>query len=80
MSVGEGRAAVAAGPAAEPDLILTSDYPTAAAVAAGTLAAETALAEGRIRVKGDLSQLSARQAVLAGVDPVPVAVRAATTY
>jgi hypothetical protein len=49
-------------------------------MAQGLLSAQAALLEGRLRVKGDLARLSGRAADLAGLDPVPDAVRRQTTY
>jgi hypothetical protein len=74
---GAGTESGAAGP---PDLRITCDWSTAAAMAQGLLSAQAALLEGRLRVKGDLARLSGRAADLAGLDPVPEAVRRQTTY
>ena len=63
-----------------PDLRITCDWATAGAMAQGLLSAQAALLEGRLRVKGDLARLSGRAADLAGLDPVPDAVRRQTTY
>jgi hypothetical protein len=62
------------------DLTFTSDYPTAAAIAAGTLSTRAALAEGRLRVAGDVGILSRRASDVAGLDPVPAALRADTEF
>jgi alkyl sulfatase BDS1-like metallo-beta-lactamase superfamily hydrolase len=80
VGVSNGSAWVRAGQAEAPDATFTEDYSTAAAVARGELSVHTALLEGRIRVAGDMAVLSARQDELAGLDPVPWAVRAATTF
>jgi hypothetical protein len=75
-----GRAVIrhpVAGPA---DLTFTSDYPTAAAIAAGTLSTRAALAEGRLRVSGDVGILSRRASDVAGLDPVPAGLRAETEF
>jgi len=68
------------GPAPRPDLALTSDYPTAVAIATGELSAQTALVEGWVRIGGDLSRLAEHHLSLAGVDPLPPAVRRTTTF
>jgi hypothetical protein len=75
-----GRAALATGPAARPDLRFTTAYDTAARIAAGTLSAQRAFAEGRLRVGGNLSLLIAHQRAFAAVDDVLAGVRAQTTF
>jgi putative sterol carrier protein len=72
--------ALGAGPAPRVDLRLTTDYPTAAAIAAGDLAAQRAFVEGRLRVGGDLSLLIAHQRALAAVEDALAGVRARTTF
>jgi hypothetical protein len=75
-----GRAVIrhpVSGPA---DLTFTCDYPTAAAVAAGRLSTHAALAEGRLRVAGDVGILARRAAEVAGVDPLPAGLRAETEF
>ncbi len=68
------------GPATDPDVTFAEDYATAAAIASGELSAPAALMSGRIRVGGDMATLIHHREVLAVDDPVPAAVRAATTY
>lgn len=75
-----GRAQVVPGPAMQPHVVFAEDYATAAAVASGELSAAAALLAGRIRVAGDMGKLISRQGDLAVDDPVPSAVRAATTF
>jgi hypothetical protein len=83
LAIGPGGVALQPGPA-DPDrpadLRLTTDYPTAAAVASGTIGAQRAFVEGRLRIGGDLSLLKAHQRALAAVDDALGPVRAATTY
>jgi hypothetical protein len=62
------------------DLRITCDWPTAVAIAKGELSTERALVAGRLRVSGDAHRLPAEGGDLGGVDPVPEAVRQATTY
>jgi hypothetical protein len=69
---------VGSGPA--PDLTIACDWTTAIGLAQGTLSAEAALMEGRLRVSGNLARLSGRAADLVGLDPVPDPVRRQTTY
>lgn len=66
-----------AGPA---DLTITTDWDTAAAIAQGKVAAQAALIEGRLRVKGNLAAIASHAGGLPGLDPVPAAVRDRTTY
>jgi SCP-2 sterol transfer family protein len=62
------------------DLTITTDWNTATAMAKGDLATQAALMQGRLRVRGNMVKLSGRAGDLAGLDPVPEAVRKATTY
>jgi hypothetical protein len=59
---------------------LSSDYVTMAGIASGELPAIDALSLGRARVSGDTAALSSGRASLAGLDLVPPAVRARTTF
>jgi SCP-2 sterol transfer family len=79
--VDDGGARVAEGDTAErPDVRLTTDYPTAVAIALGEENAQTALARGRLRLGGDIDTLARRAGALAALDDATAAVRAATTY
>ncbi len=80
LAVADGRATLAAGPAEKPDVRFSTGYDTAAAIAAGTLAAQRAFVEGRLRVGGDLSLLIAHQRAIGALDDALAAVRADTTY
>jgi hypothetical protein len=80
LAVEDGKVSLTPGPAPRSDLRLTSDYATAAAVAAGALGAQRAFVEGRLRVGGDLSLLITHQRALAAVDDALAGVRARTTY
>ena len=57
-----------------------SDYATMAGIASGGLLALEALSHGRAHVSGDISALSAHSVRLAGLDLMPPALRASTTY
>jgi hypothetical protein len=76
----DDAAEIVRGPSANPDVTFVEDYATAAAVASGALSAPAALLAGRIRVGGDMAALISHQDILAGHDPLPAAVREATTY
>ena len=66
--------------AGSPDLTITTDWDTAAAIAQGKVAAQAALIEGRLRVKGNLAAIASHAGGLPGLDPVPATVRDRTTY
>jgi predicted lipid carrier protein YhbT len=80
VTVADGRVSLTPGPADKPDLRIAAGWQTATAVAAGTLAAQRAFVEGRLRIGGDLSLLLTHQRALAAVDDVLAPVRARTTY
>jgi hypothetical protein len=80
ITIADGHMALAPGPADHADLRITTGWETAAAVAAGTLAAQRAFVEGRLRLGGDLALLLTHQRALAAVDDVLAPVRALTTY
>ena len=72
--------AVAPGESTSPAVLrLASDYATISEVARGRLSAFEALAAGRAKISGDTSVLSSAQR-LAGLDLVPPALRAVTTF
>ncbi|HET6953893.1 MAG TPA: SCP2 sterol-binding domain-containing protein [Acidimicrobiales bacterium] len=75
-----GKVALDAGPAPAADLRFSTDYPTAAAIAAGRLGAQRAFAEGRLRVGGDLRLLAAHQRAVAALDDALATVRSRTTF
>lgn len=68
--------------ATAPDLRITCSWATAVSLASGELSSQQALARGALRVKGkgSLARLAEVSARLAGLDPVPAEVRAATSY
>ena len=59
---------------------LTTDYATAAAIACGTENAQTALAQGRLSLGGDVNVLRVHADTLAALDDVSARLRARTTY
>ncbi len=69
-----------AGDAPGPDVTVMLSYQDARDLVAGTLTPAAALAEGRIKVRGDLSVLVASQTLLAAAQPAIEPVAAATTY
>jgi hypothetical protein len=62
------------------DVRLETDYVTAVALSRGTANAQAALADGRLRVSGDVARLAAHAAALADLDDLFEAVRGSTTY
>jgi hypothetical protein len=81
IQVDDGGARVAEGaPPGPPDVRLTTDYPTAVAIALGKENAQIALARGRLRIGGDIDTLARRAGALAALDDATAALRAATTY
>ena len=83
MSFGATRCSV--GPVAgvdpaPPDVFLETDHATAVALARGEMNAQTALADGRLRVTGDVARLAGHAAALARLDDVFASVRTETTY
>lgn len=59
---------------------LETDYATAVALSRGEMNAQAALAEGRLRVLGDVARLTAHAGALARFDDLFAAIRATTSY
>lgn len=62
------------------DVVVSLDYADAAAMARGQLEPASAVAEGRVRVRGDLAVLVAGQALLGRAAGLLAGLQAATTY
>jgi hypothetical protein len=62
------------------DVRLETDYVTAVALSRGTANAQAALADGRLRVSGDVARLAAHAAALSALDDLFAALRAHTSY
>src|SRR5579875_485678 len=62
------------------DLTLTTDFATANAVASGRTSTEAALAEGKMKVAGNLAALADLSGGLARMDPMPADLRAETEF
>lgn len=71
---------VAAGPADDATVRLTTDRATAAGIARGELSAQLAFIQGRLRLGGDVRALLAHQDALVAVDDVFAEVRGATEW
>ncbi|MEZ5245953.1 MAG: SCP2 sterol-binding domain-containing protein [Acidimicrobiales bacterium] len=64
VAFADGVARVAAGPAADPSVTLTSSFETAAAIHAGRLSAQRAFLDGALRIGGDLDVLISHRGAL----------------
>jgi hypothetical protein len=62
------------------DVRLTTDYATAVAIAAGTENAQSALADGRLRLGGNVDALVRRSSAFAALGDVTAALRGNTTF
>ncbi len=65
--VAGGRAVVTAGRHPAPDVTITEDRTTAAAIAAGQLSAQQAFIDGRLQVRGSLDLLAHAAGALAAL-------------
>jgi hypothetical protein len=65
---------------AEADVRLETDYVTAVALSRGTANAQAALADGRLRVSGDVARLAAHASALSALDDLFAALRTTTSY
>jgi hypothetical protein len=63
-----------------PQVELRAAYATLAGIAAGELSAIDALSAGLARVSGNIAALSVNQSGIGGLDLLPPAVRATTTF
>ena len=77
---GEARVMPPSVPPGPAQVRFISDYGTVSAIAAGQLSTYDALLAGRARVSGSTAVLAAYQSRLAGLDLLPAAARAATTF
>jgi len=80
LSVGNGEATFAAGPAEPEDVKMEQDWNTAVAVATGELNAQEAFIGGQIRLYGDQQLLLDSQPVFGALDAVFATVRDRTIY
>jgi putative sterol carrier protein len=78
--IGDEGINVLPGPADGATVTFTSDDVTAATITRGELSAQAAYMSGRLRVRGDISALTANSAALAALDDVFASVRESTTY
>jgi hypothetical protein len=73
-------ARVISGAAEHPDLLLVTDYATACALHRGETNAQQALGRRSLKVRGDLTTIARRAAVLGAVGDLFASVRAQTTF
>jgi hypothetical protein len=62
------------------DVMFVTDYETAVALAQGTVNAQQALAQGRLRVRGDIAVLTYNASAVTRYGDVFASVRASTSY
>lgn len=80
VRIDHGSISVVAGRDPAPDITVTEDAGTAAALARGDLTPQAAFMVGRIRVAGDMATLMGAYEALGDMDAAFAPVRAATTY
>lgn len=71
-----GQVRVVRGRVSDPDLTFTQDLATAEAIHRGTLSAQAAFMQGRLRLGGDLRAVIDRAAELAAIDDLFASARA----
>lgn len=80
LTVGDGEASFAAGPADPEHVKMEQSWDTAVAVATGELNAQEAFINGHIRLYGDQQKLLDSQPVFGALDAVFASVRQRTRY
>ena len=80
VRVDHGEVALVGGPAEHADVRFTTDYATAAGVAAGRVGAQRAFADGRLTVGGDVLALAGSQKAFAAVQDTLAGLRSETTF
>jgi putative sterol carrier protein len=80
VSVGADGVRIRSGEAAEPSVVFTEDYGTAAAISRGELSAQAAFMAGRIRVRGDLPALVEQSGALSDIEDALAGLRSETSY
>lgn len=66
----EGKVEGGLGETAAPDVTITQDYETAAAIARGELNAQAAFMQGKLKVTGNMGKLLQHQAAMETIFPV----------
>ena len=80
LAFAAGRCTVVRPSDDDADVRLETDYVTAVALSRGTANAQAALADGRLRVSGDVARLAAHASALSALDDLFAALRAGTSY
>jgi putative sterol carrier protein len=80
VDIDSGVARVRPGRAPDPDVTITEDYDTAAAIHRGELTLQDAFMTGQVRVAGNMATLIAGQSALIALEPLPATLMPATTY
>jgi putative sterol carrier protein len=80
VEIAGGQGRVRPGRAENPDVSFTQDRATAVAIAQGTLSAQAAFLDGRVRLGGDLRSVLNHAAELAVIGDAFATVRATTTW
>ena len=80
FAAGEGRLELTWGTTEGAQITLLEDYPTAVAIATGELPAQQAVAEGRLKLRGDVGALVRNGPAMAALGDLFRAVRRTTTY
>jgi putative sterol carrier protein len=80
VRVGEDGVRICSGEAAEPTVVFTEDYGTAAAIARGELSAQAAFMAGRIRVHGNLPILVEQSGAFSDIEDALAGLRSETSY
>ncbi|HXW33356.1 MAG TPA: SCP2 sterol-binding domain-containing protein [Acidimicrobiales bacterium] len=84
LLVGDGRISMSHGSTGEaiahPDVTIMLSWPDAVSLTLGSFSPAQAIAEGRVRVRGDLRVLASGQAILLAARPHLESLRADTTF
>lgn len=80
FAAADGRLTLTWGTTEDAEITLIEDYATAVAVATGDLPAQQAVAEGRLKLRGDVGALVRNGPAMAALGDLFRAVRASTTY
>ncbi len=80
IAFSNGTITLTVGPDARATVSFATSYPTAAAIAAGTITSQEAFQNGDLQVGGNIGELMASLDVLAELDDVLGPLRAKTTY
>jgi hypothetical protein len=80
FAAADGRLTLTWATTADAQITLLEDYATAVAMATGELPAQQAVAEGRLKLRGDVGALVRNGAAMAALGDLFRAVRAGTTF